>query len=134
MLVAFEIVTFLAIVVVVLSQRPGIKNQRYAAKRRISDRNRRRLEVAKEAEREFWNEHPMAEKIMSHGQGLILFAVGFGFVIVSYPGGFATAQWSNDFGLAVGLVIQAVATIWFVVAGAAAARRIRASIRNEHSG
>jgi hypothetical protein len=130
--IAFEVVTAASLVVVVLMQRPGLKNESYSRKHNIWQTQRRKLSMARQAELEYWQRHSLVRLVMDHGRGLIAYAVGFGIVLLSTPGSIHP-DWTNHLIFAVGLVIQLLATVSYDVCGVLTFRRISRALQEAES-
>jgi hypothetical protein len=128
MLVEFEILTALAMGLVLLVQRPGVHTPRYAAKRGQSASQQKRSEAARLTEERFGEEHPVARLVLFKAGGILLWVAGLAIVITAAPDVW-NSQTATDAITGVGLAIQAVGAGLFVIWGLILSRSIARAVR-----
>jgi hypothetical protein len=131
-MITFEIVTALAMVLVLLRQWPGVTSVQYAKKHNQVELQEKRAAAAKMAEKEFGQRHAVANVILNRAGGVLLWGVGLCIVILSAPHIFDTG-WPHSAVASFGLAIQLVAAVLYVFWGLIASRTISKAVHAEGS-
>jgi hypothetical protein len=128
-MIALEIVTALAMVLVLLRQWPGVTSVQYARKHGQEELQQKRAAAAKLAEKQFGERHAFANVILNRAGGVLLWGVGLCIVILSAPHIFDSG-WPHSgvasFGLAIQLVAAALYVFWGLIASRAISKAVHA--------
>jgi len=129
MIIAFEVLTGMALFLVILIQRPGVVTPQYAQKHNRVATQQKKAEIAKSAEQQFGDDHPVARFIVLKAGGLAIWVGGLCLVIVSAPHAF-DPKWVDSALIGFGLVIQLLATVLVVFWGVLASREISKAVHS----
>ena len=129
MLLLFELLTAFSLLVVMVIQKPGVKNKAYSQKHGIADVQNEYRRIADQTERDFWRKYPIVGIIVDRSRGVILWSCGFAFMTISSPYPFSPASiWTAIFWL--GIAIQIVATVWYVTCGSITSYKVARALRS----
>jgi hypothetical protein len=125
--ITLEIVTAVAMLLVLLMQRPGVTTPEYAKKHDQENLQRQRAEAAKVAAREFRERHAIANFAFYKAGGIALWGVGLCIVILSAPHLFDSG-WPDSVGAQIGLLLQVLGSVLYVFWGLRARRSVSKAV------
>jgi hypothetical protein len=127
-MIAIEISTALAMLLVLLMQRPGVTTPEYARKHNQESLQRKRAAAAQIAANQFREGHATANWVFYRAGGIALWGVGLCIVILSAPHLF-NSDWPDSKVAGFGLVLQLVGSVLYVFWGLLAYRTISKAVR-----